>query len=194
MEEYDQMHPEISNLLQIIDMKQLYLYKGGLCVRYKDVNTGFRSVRVEHDSLREFVWAYTSKPSTADGVASVLELKLLVRGLKDKFKNHESVLVSNDFLQLLKLETDRFYTKAQLRTALKQYIKTDCAREVRILNGKCYDIISVAEVTPNAELVPFLPPNLALPFRISKIGEIVTHQVTASRATRGKQGKSLLIK
>ena len=105
---------ELDNLMSIIEMKNLYKYKGGLCSVERP--RGQRKiVRIEHSSLREFVWAYVSKPKDANRVLKMLEDRLVdfSRVRKNRIKRRRSRKCKQAKLQSAKESVRQRFNRAE---------------------------------------------------------------------------------
>lgn len=72
---------ELNNLLNIVKIKGLYIHKNRLCVNY-NIN-GKYVRRTEHNSVREFVWSYVSKPKDAEFLIQLFAEALEKATLRD---------------------------------------------------------------------------------------------------------------
>lgn len=175
---------EFESLLKILKMKNLFFYKGGLCVRYSVGD--FRSTRVEHNSLREFVWAYISQPRDGEEV-----LKLLIKFVKESRDKEpsgfqKSVKVSDTFLTLLGLNKNSEPSRSLLLTQLSKYVMEKCARIVNVDQLHESENKWIGEIIPDNELFKFLPPEMSemkIPFKFLDLNKIIEYQVKLGKET-----------
>ena len=181
-----------------MEMKDLFFYKGGLCIRYSDEKSKFHSIRVEHNSLREFVFAYVSQPRDGTQVLNMMvehikknqlskldnpvnssdygeQLKQKPQGFDRPFK------VSKSFLRLLGLPEDQDPVWRSMFDPLFKYIMEHCARILDFDQLKDADTKYIGKIIPDGNLFEFLPPDMEIPFRFVHINKIISYQIKIAK-------------